>query len=223
MKPLRAAFSRARASAGPEESSAVTRVGVAREVQREGAVIAEAVERAAARDAAGEHAVLALVEKRAGLLAVPRRGEIAHAVLDDFDLARHVAREELGRAAESFLRAHGGIVAREDAFGREQLAQRVDDRRAEALRARRSAAARRAIDRSDRRSAREARRLRRARRDTRWSCRASGVASREGAREALAPPCGVERGERVAVEEAKRDLRCGAAERDAEGAAARDR
>ena len=94
---------------------------IAREMQRERAVIREAVERAAARDAAGEHAILSLVEECAGLLSVPRSGEVAHAVLHDFDLARHIAGEELGGAGESFLGAHGGVVAREDALGCEEL------------------------------------------------------------------------------------------------------
>ena len=133
VNPLRAAFSRARASAGPEESSAVTLVGVASEVQRERPVVREAVEGAAARDAAGEHAILALIEKGAGLLPVPRRGQVADAVLGHLDLARNVAVEQLRGARETLLRAHGGVVARENAVGREQLAKRVDDRRAERL------------------------------------------------------------------------------------------
>ena len=179
-------------------------------------MIREAVERASARDAAGEHAILALVEKCAGLLAVPRRGEIAHAVLDDLDLARDVAAQELGRAAEpSFVRTAASLRARMP-VGREQLAQRVDDRRAEALepgaQQLHDEPAIVAID-DERRAAR---RPRRARRDTRWSCVGERRAARERVRDAVAPPRGVERRGGIAVEEAQRDLGCGAVEGDAE-------
>ena len=51
------------------------------EVQRERAVIAEAVECGAGGDASHERAVLALVEKGARLLATPWCGEIPDAVL----------------------------------------------------------------------------------------------------------------------------------------------
>ena len=46
-------------------------VGSAGEVERERAVIAEAIERASASAFADQHAILALIEERAGLLAAP--------------------------------------------------------------------------------------------------------------------------------------------------------
>jgi hypothetical protein len=54
-------------------------------------VIAEAVERAAAGDLAGEAPVLALVEERACLLTGPWSGEIADAVLVNLDPFRNLA------------------------------------------------------------------------------------------------------------------------------------
>ena len=136
--PLRAQFSPARASASADTSSAIDGVGAAREMQRERAVIAEAVERASACEFADEHAILALVEKRAGLLAAPRRGEKADAVLVDLDLVGDVAAEQLDADGQLFLRAQRDVVARENAGGSHDRLERVDDRVRGTLRVRRS-------------------------------------------------------------------------------------
>jgi len=62
-------------------------------MQRERSVIAEAIQRAPARNGADEMPVLPLIEKRARLLPRPRRGEKPDAVLVDFDFPRHIAVE----------------------------------------------------------------------------------------------------------------------------------
>ena len=72
-------------------------------MQRERAVVAEAIEGAAARHAADECAVFALVEEGARLLAAPWRGEVSHAVFVHLDLIGHGAVEQLDVVAESFL------------------------------------------------------------------------------------------------------------------------
>ncbi len=108
-------------------------VRLTREVQCEGAVVAEAIEGASARDAADERAILALVEERARLLSLPRSGEVAHAVLVHFDLVGHLAVQEFDVRGESFLHAQRDVIAREDAGGRGERAEREDDLLAEVL------------------------------------------------------------------------------------------
>src|SRR5205807_2076390 len=90
-------------------------VGTCREVDGERAVVAEAVERSTARSCAGGDAVLALVQKGACLLAVPRSGEVARAVLHDLDLARDVSGQKLDIGREAFFHAERNVVAGEDA------------------------------------------------------------------------------------------------------------
>ena len=68
--PLRTAFARMRATASAEMSIASASVHWPREPQRESAVVAEAVEQPAARVARRRLAVLALIEKQPGLLAL---------------------------------------------------------------------------------------------------------------------------------------------------------
>src|SRR6476661_4472382 len=106
-----------------------------REVQREGAVIAEAGERATVCHTAGERAVLALVEKRARLLAPPRRCEIAYAVFIHLDLVGHRAGEQLDSRVESLFVAQGHVVPRENTRRLDELVQRGDDVRSESLEA----------------------------------------------------------------------------------------
>jgi len=86
-----------------------------------------------ARDGAGERAILSLIEEGSGLLPIPRRGEIAKAVLHHLDLPRHVAGEQGDFASQAFLGAHGDIVPRENSLGLHQRQERLHDLAAEAL------------------------------------------------------------------------------------------
>ena len=79
--PLRAAFRRMCPTASSETSSATTDSHAVGQLQGEGAVVAEAVEQAAARVARGGRAVLALIEEEAGLLAVPQVDLVLDAAL----------------------------------------------------------------------------------------------------------------------------------------------
>ena len=134
MKPLRRKFSSARVERVRRCVERDHVIGAAREVERERAVIAEAVERAAARHASDERAVLALVEERAGLLSVPRCGEVAHAVLVDLDLVGHRSRAAARRSVSSpsFRRSGTSLRARMPS-GCDELDQRADDVVAEPL------------------------------------------------------------------------------------------
>jgi len=92
-------------------------LGASREVQRERAVIAEAVEGAPARAFADHQAILALVEKRARFLSRPRSSGVAHAVLVHLDFPRNVPGQELDVGGEGFLLSHRNVVAGENAGG----------------------------------------------------------------------------------------------------------
>ena len=103
------------------------------EMERKGAVIAEAVERASACDAADERSVLALIQEGPGLLASPRCRQVSDTVFVRFDLVGHRSVEELDRGGKPFLHAERDVVAGEDAFGSEEFAQRHDDVRSKVL------------------------------------------------------------------------------------------
>jgi len=109
----------------PYERGDVRRVP--RQVQGERSMVAEAIERATARDCAHEVPVLALVEERAGLLARPGRGEEFHAVLVHLDLARDVTVQDNGLARQAFLRSQWHIVPRQDPRRLDERAQRGED------------------------------------------------------------------------------------------------
>ena len=88
-------------------------VGSPGEVERERAVIAEAIERSSAGALADQHAILALVEERASFLTAPGRGEHADAVLVDLDLLRHCAAQQLDADGQlSFARSATSLRAR---------------------------------------------------------------------------------------------------------------
>src|SRR6185437_10241012 len=99
-------------------------------------MIAEAVERAASRALADVHAVLALVEKRARLLAVPRRGDESHPMLDHFHCLWNAAGEQLHGRRQSFPRPQCDVVACENSVWVHQTLERTDDLLAECLEAR---------------------------------------------------------------------------------------
>ncbi len=113
--PLRAAFSRMRATASAEMSTASTDVAARRQRQREAAVVAEGVEQAAARVAQRGLAVLALIEEQPGLLPLPRIHLVADGAFADLEALGHLAVEHLDRLLEPFEQADARIVARQDA------------------------------------------------------------------------------------------------------------
>src|SRR5262245_53935928 len=96
-------------------------VGASREMQRKRSVVAEAIEGATARAFADEHAVFALIEKRAGFLAESRCCEKANAVFVDFDLVGHVTAQHFDADRQLFLGAQRDVVAREDACMRDEV------------------------------------------------------------------------------------------------------
>jgi hypothetical protein len=109
--------------------------GPCREVQREGAVIGEAVERAAAGpgERARHDAVGALVEEGTRLLAGPRRGPVAHRALAHLDALRHRAERQLHALPQALAAPHGDVVAEQDALGPQHLRQRREDVAAQRL------------------------------------------------------------------------------------------
>ena len=105
-------------------------VALRRQRQREAAVVAEAVEQAAARVARRGRAVLALIEKQPGLLAAPQIDVVLDAALGD---GRRVsgtspASTSTRCSSPSSSRARGSLRARMPR-GLQQLAQRRDDDR----------------------------------------------------------------------------------------------
>ena len=60
--------------------------------------------------------VLALVEKAAGLLALPERGPVAHHALADHHRLRDLAGEDSRFGSQTFPLAGGGVVAGENAL-----------------------------------------------------------------------------------------------------------
>src|SRR5437867_1566679 len=102
-------------------------IRVARNVKRERTVITERVERAAARLYADERAILALIEKRSRLLSVPRRGQITHPLLSDFDRGGHFASQQFRLQRQSFLAAQRNVIACENTQWTHRLFDRRDD------------------------------------------------------------------------------------------------
>lgn len=91
------------------------------EVQGERAMIGEAVERLAARNRqlAGPNAVGSLIEKCAGLLTGPWRGEVSHRLLDHFDVLGDRARHQLGGDRKALVLAGRGVVPEQNPGRRE--------------------------------------------------------------------------------------------------------
>ena len=105
------------------------RPGAAGQVQGEGAVVGEAVERttAGSRRRPGEDPVRPLIEEGAGLLTVPWRREVPHRAFADLDLAWHRADDRLDIVGEPLATAGRHVVSEEDALGLEQGDDRVED------------------------------------------------------------------------------------------------
>jgi len=89
-------------------------LGASREMQRERAVIAEAVEGTPAGEFTDHHAILALVEEGACLLSCPWGSGVADAVFVHFDFLWNVSGQQLDARGEPFLFSHGNVVAGED-------------------------------------------------------------------------------------------------------------
>src|SRR3989442_687351 len=95
----------------------------ARQVQREGPVVGEEVEGTAGAALLGhEHAVLALVEERARLLAGVGRGEVADSVLLDGERVGHAAERRDHFERQRFMAPDRRVVAEQDALGCERPA-----------------------------------------------------------------------------------------------------
>jgi hypothetical protein len=98
-------------------------------------MVAETVERSAARYVAGQPAILPLIEKRSGFLPGPRRREITHGVFIDLDLLGHFAVQQDGFPWEPFATAKRNIVPRQYAVGSRDVDDCVEDLAAECLEA----------------------------------------------------------------------------------------
>src|SRR5688500_13895987 len=96
-------------------------------MQRKRAVIAEAVERSAARRGSDEVSVFSLIEERPSFLPRPGGSQEADAVFVHFDLARNFAVQNDGLSREAFLRAEGHIVSGQDSYRLDQRSQRPED------------------------------------------------------------------------------------------------
>src|SRR4029079_2936601 len=103
------------------------RFGTPGEVGREGAVIAEAVQRAPACDLADESPILALVEKGPRLLSGPWSREVSHAVLLDLDPLGYRAAQQLDAYRQLLFAAERDVVSGEDAVRLKQLLKHLDD------------------------------------------------------------------------------------------------
>ena len=166
--PFRFALSRMCADASSELSIAIVSRAVRRERERESAVIAETIEQASVRVAARRFAILALIEEQPGLLSREQIDVVAHASFVDLDVRRHLARHHFDLRVQSFEPAHASVVAREDAFRRDQLVEDARPLRHQPIGRLRQRLQRRGSRRSDRRRATAGGRLRRGRGDTRW-------------------------------------------------------
>ena len=187
-------------------------------MESERAVVAEAVERGALRHSADERAILALIEKRSGLLSAPGRCQVPDAVLAHLDLVGHVSVQQLDRRLESFLRTERNVVSRQDSRRCLDVTQGVDDLGSVSLESR-------AHQLHDEPSIVTVH-------DERGECVAFAVhesvgvglglqsgATGDRALDPGAPPSRVERCVGIAVEQAKRNLRASAPECDAQGLA----
>src|SRR4029079_10572734 len=103
------------------------RFGTPGEVERERAVIAEAVQRAPACDLADESPILALVEKGPRLLSGRWSREVSHAVLLDLDPLGYRAAQQLDADRQLLFAAERDVVSGEDAVRLKQLLKHLDD------------------------------------------------------------------------------------------------
>jgi len=95
----------------------------ARQLQREGAAVGEAIQGAAARVASRLDAVLRLIEKGAGLLALEEIGDEADFALGELHRSRRRASQHAFALREPFVRAHLHVVALDDGAGPQRFLQ----------------------------------------------------------------------------------------------------
>jgi hypothetical protein len=98
-------------------------------------VIAEAVEHASAGVAHRRLAVLSLIEKQPGFLAMPQVHFVLHRPFAHRHGVGNLAGQHVHALLEPLERANLGVVARQDAGRMQQIGQRVDDDRREAVHA----------------------------------------------------------------------------------------
>ncbi len=98
-------------------------------------MVGEEVERAAAGTGvlSNERSVLALIEKRAGFLPGPRRGEILHTILDNLDNLGNLPLGEHHLRRQPLVAPHPGVVAKQNPFRSERGGDSRNDVRARGL------------------------------------------------------------------------------------------
>src|SRR2546425_773782 len=97
------------------------------QLQREGAAVGEAVQRAAARIASGFNAIFGLIEKCAGLLPRKEVGDELDLALEELDRAGVAAAQHSLALLETFVRPDPHVVAFHDRARGEQPLQQVGE------------------------------------------------------------------------------------------------
>ena len=101
----------------------------ARQAQCEAAVVAETVKQPSARVASRRLAVLALIEKEAGLLSLPKVDVVFDGSLANEDRIGNLAVKDVDALRQPLERPHLRIVPREDAGGLQQVDENQRDGR----------------------------------------------------------------------------------------------
>src|ERR1043165_1366009 len=96
-------------------------------MQRERAVVAEAIECASSGELTDQYAILALIEKGPGLCAPPWCGRNPHAVLGYFDLVGDRTAQQLDANRELLFGAKRHVVSREYPVRMNEVVERVHD------------------------------------------------------------------------------------------------
>ena len=102
-------------------------LSTARELERKGAPVGEAVESAAASVSARLDPILGLVEEGAGLLARGKIGDQLHLSLQEFDGPGIAPAEHPLALLQSFMSANAHVVALDDRPRREQALEKVGE------------------------------------------------------------------------------------------------
>ena len=213
VRPLSAALAAPRASASALASIARTLAGPPRQVDGEGAVVGEAVERppAGTRQRAGQQPVGALVEKGAGLLALPGRGQVADRRLrGPRSRAAPSPRTSATASSSPSRRRTAASFRSRIPSGANSSASALDDGARASSRVRPRGSGPPASGRSGRRPARAARRPRHGPADSRWH-RCRGAAARRRASRSRHQAAST--GTVGPLEQAEADLRGGRVER----------
>src|SRR6266511_4577274 len=95
---------------------------MAREMQRERAMVREEIEgtTARARVPSDQRAVLALIEERACFLSRPRRRQVLQTVLDNLHNLGHLAEGQQNLGRQALVAPYPSIVAEQDTLGSER-------------------------------------------------------------------------------------------------------